>query len=117
VDLVEHHRNGGSGHEGKTFRYVDADGRPGRGRFPKNQPNFHGGGIPRDPKVLQDLSFGSSLRVPPHLGGVSAPGALRGGRGWVGGQPADNRRDAIQVDSYEVDTMGREVIVDWRPPG
>jgi len=61
VDLVEHHRNGGSGHEGKTFRYVDADGKPGGGRFPKNPSNFHGGDIQRDPKVLQDLSFGSVL--------------------------------------------------------
>jgi alpha-amylase len=61
VDLVEHHRNGGSGHEGKTFRYVDADGRPGGGRFSKNPSSFHGGDIPRDPKVLQDLSFGSVL--------------------------------------------------------
>jgi alpha-amylase len=61
VDLVEHHRNGGSGHEGKTFSYPDADGRPGGGRFPKNPSNFHGGDVPRDPKVLQDLSFGSVL--------------------------------------------------------
>ncbi len=61
VDLVEHHRNGGSGHEGKTFRYVDADGRPGGGRFPKNPSSFTGGDIPREPRVFEALSFGSVL--------------------------------------------------------
>lgn len=61
VDLVEHHRNGGSGHEGKTFRYVDADGSSSGGRFPKDPSSFTGGDIPREPKVFQDLSFGSVL--------------------------------------------------------
>src|SRR5271163_2483536 len=53
VDLVEQHRNGGIGPEGKTFHYVDADGRVGGGRFPKRSSNFRGGDIPCDPKVLQ----------------------------------------------------------------
>lgn len=61
VDLVEHHRGGGSGHDGKTFRYVDAEGRPEGGRFPKDASNFRGRDIPRDPGVLDDLSFGSVL--------------------------------------------------------
>lgn len=61
VDLVEHHRGGGSGPEGKTFRYVDAGGSPGGGRFPKDVTCFHGPGIPQDPHVFEDQSFGSGL--------------------------------------------------------
>lgn len=61
VDLVEHHRGGGSGPEGKTFRYVDAEGRPGGGRFPKDSSCFHGAEIPQDPHVFENLSFGSGL--------------------------------------------------------
>lgn len=61
VDLVEHHRGGGSGHEGKTFRYVDAEGRPGGGRFPKDATCFHGPDIPQDPHVFENQSFGSGL--------------------------------------------------------
>ena len=58
VDLVEHHRGGGSGHEGKTFRYVDAEGRPGGGRFPKDVTCFHGAGIPTER---------CAVLFPPHL--------------------------------------------------
>ena len=61
VDLVEHHRGGGSGHEGKTFRYVDAEGRPGGGRFPKDVTCFHGRDIANDPHVFENQSFGSGL--------------------------------------------------------
>ena len=61
VDLVEHHRGGGTGYEGKTFRYADAEGRPGGGRFPKDRSSFTGGDIPREPKIFEDLSFGSVL--------------------------------------------------------
>lgn len=75
VDLVEHHRGGGSGHEGKTFRYVDAEGRPGGGRFPKDASCFHGPDIPRDPNVFEDISFGSGL-APIH---GKPPGYVFGG--------------------------------------
>jgi alpha-amylase len=75
VDLVEHHRGGGSGHEGKTFRYVDAEGRAGGGRFSKDPPCFHGPDIPPDPNVFQDLSFGSGL-APIH---GKPPGYVFGG--------------------------------------
>ncbi len=61
VDLVEHHRGGGIGHEGKTFRYADAEGRPSGGRFPKDTSSFTGGDIPREPRIIEDLSFGSVL--------------------------------------------------------
>ena len=61
VDLVEHHRGGGSGPEGKTFRYVDAEGSPGGGRFPKEPTCFYGKEIPPDPHVFENLSFGSEL--------------------------------------------------------
>jgi alpha-amylase len=61
VDLVEHHRGGGSGHEGKTFRYVDAEGRPDGGRFPKDVTCFHGPDVPQDPHVFENQSFGSGL--------------------------------------------------------
>jgi alpha-amylase len=61
VDLVENQRDGGSGPNGKTFRYLDADGAPGGGRFPKDPESFHGPGVPEDPNVFQDFSFGSDL--------------------------------------------------------
>jgi alpha-amylase len=61
VDLVEHHRSGGSGHEGKTFRYVNAEGKPTGGRFPKDPSSFTGGDIPREPGIIDNLSFGSVL--------------------------------------------------------
>lgn len=47
MDLVEHHRGGG--HESKTFRYVDAEGGPGGGRFSKDTICFHGPVISQDP--------------------------------------------------------------------
>ncbi len=95
VDLVEHHRNGGSGHEGKTFRYADADGRPGGGRFPKNPSSFHGGDIPRDPNVLQDLSFGSVLAPingKPH---AYVFGGLLAGADWM--------TRALDIQGFRVD--------------
>jgi alpha-amylase len=61
VDLVEHHRGGGTGHEGKTFRYVNAAGEASGGRFPKDTSSFHGRDIPQDPGVFADQSFGSGL--------------------------------------------------------
>ena len=62
IDLVENQRAGGSGPGGFTFRYVDADGKPGGGRFPKNPENFHPN-VPEDPGTVpgQDFSFGSDL--------------------------------------------------------
>jgi alpha-amylase len=62
LDLVENQRSGGSGPGGFTFRYVDADGNPVGGRFPKNPENFHPN-VPEDPGTVpgQDFSFGSDL--------------------------------------------------------
>ena len=60
-DLVTNQRGGGSGAGGFTFRYADADGRVGGGRFPKNPENFHPN-VPEDPNVPgPDFSFGSDL--------------------------------------------------------
>ena len=62
LDLVENQRSGGSGPGGFTFRYLDADGHPEGGRFPKNPENFHPN-VPQDPGTVpgQDFSFGSDL--------------------------------------------------------
>src|SRR5260221_13370125 len=60
VDLVENQRGGGSGPGGFTFRYADADGHIGGGRFPKDPSNFHPS-VPQDPHVFQDFSFGADL--------------------------------------------------------
>lgn len=62
ADLVENQRSGGSGPGGFTFRYLDAAGHPGGGRFPKNPENFHPN-VPQDPGTVpgQDFSFGSDL--------------------------------------------------------
>jgi alpha-amylase len=68
VDLVANQRGGDSG--GAVFRYADADGHVGDprrdgkgGRFPKDPSNFHfvHGGVPQDPHVFQDFSFGRDL--------------------------------------------------------
>jgi alpha-amylase len=60
-DLVTNQRGGGSGAGGFTFRYADADGQVGGGRFPKNPENFHPN-VPEDPNVPgPDFSFGSDL--------------------------------------------------------
>jgi alpha-amylase len=59
LDLVENHRDGDDGHF--NFRYVDAFGRPGKGRFPKLPENFHPH-VPEDPGVFDDrFSFGRDL--------------------------------------------------------
>ena len=61
ADLVENQRGGGSGPGGFTFRYADADGNVGGGRFPKNPDDFHPN-VPQDPNVPgPDFSFGSDL--------------------------------------------------------
>jgi alpha-amylase len=60
VDLVENQRVGG---DNKTYKYVDADGKPGGGRFAKTPTDFHGpGGVPEDPGVFDDSAqFGDDL--------------------------------------------------------
>ena len=61
LDLVENQRNGGAGPGGYTFRYADADGVVGGGRFPKDAVDFHPN-VPDDPDVPgPDFSFGSDL--------------------------------------------------------
>jgi alpha-amylase len=60
LDLVENQRLGGRGPGHHTFRYADADGNVGGGRFPKDPLNFHPN-VPEDPNVFQDISFGADL--------------------------------------------------------
>jgi alpha-amylase len=61
ADLVENQRGGGSGPGGFTFRYADADGVVGGGRFPKDSDDFHPN-VPEDPNVPgPDFSFGADL--------------------------------------------------------
>ena len=61
ADLVENQRGGGNGPGGFTFRYADADGIVGGGRFPKDAIDFHPN-VPEDPNVPgPDISFGSDL--------------------------------------------------------
>ena len=62
IDLVENQRMGGEGPGGFTFRYADALGKVGGGRFPKDPDCFHHKGIPKDPDVPgPDISFGPDL--------------------------------------------------------
>jgi len=68
VDLVENQRDGDDGRF--NFEYVDAFGRPGKGRFPKGPLDFHPN-VPQDPGVFDDrFSFGRDLAPingkPPH---------------------------------------------------
>ena len=51
LDTVENQRDGGEGPGGFTFRYADAFGKVGDGRFPKFPDCFHHQGIPEDPDV------------------------------------------------------------------
>lgn len=63
VDVVENQRDGGAGHGGFVFRYVDADGNPEGGRFPKNPQDFHSN-VPQDPHVFggpHEQPFGADL--------------------------------------------------------
>jgi alpha-amylase len=62
LDLVEHQRVGGSGPHHHTFRYADADGNIGGGRFPKESPNFYPGSS--DEAYMQGgPSFGADLKI------------------------------------------------------
>lgn len=63
VDLVENQRAGGSGPGGFTFRYVDANGQPNDGRFPKDRLDFHPN-VPQDSDVFDGVNeqfFGPDL--------------------------------------------------------
>jgi len=63
LDLQHNHRRGGTGPNKSTFRYVDAYGKLGGGRFPKDPQNFHSrypehpipgafrADVPQDPNV------------------------------------------------------------------
>lgn len=57
VELVENQRKGGDDFK---YRYIDADGKPGGGRFAKDKGDFHPN-VPQDPGVIQDFSFGDDL--------------------------------------------------------
>ena len=59
IDLVENQRDGDDGQF--NFRYQDAFGKPGGGRFPKGPTDFHPF-VPQDPGVFSDqFSFGRDL--------------------------------------------------------
>jgi galactose oxidase len=64
LDMVEHQRLGDAKEKPFVFRYVGADGAPGKGRFPKDPQNFVPQ-VPRDPHlggpVADDFPFGREL--------------------------------------------------------
>jgi len=106
VDLVTHHRGGGSGHEGKTFRYLDAQGAAGGGRFPKDTSCFHGPDIPQDTNVFEDISFGSGL-APIH---GKPPGYVFGGLL----ASADWMTRALNIQGFRVDFV-KGISTDFLP--
>jgi alpha-amylase len=57
IELVENQRLGGTNFK---YRYLDADGKPDGGRFPKDRGDFHPN-VPQDPGVIQDFQFGDDL--------------------------------------------------------
>lgn len=62
LDLVPHQRDGGSGLAHHTFRYADADGNIGGGRFPKDSSHFYPGSsqesyLPNSPSLGADLKI------------------------------------------------------------
>jgi alpha-amylase len=98
ADLVENQRGGGSGPGGFTFRYADADGQAGGGRFPKNANDFHPN-VPEDPNVPgPDFSFGSDLS--PVNGGNP-----RGDCGNKLIDSADWLTRALDLQGYRVDDV------------
>ena len=62
IDLVEHQRDGGSGPHHHTFRYADADGNIGGGRFPKDPANFYPGRS-QEAYVPGGQAFGADLKI------------------------------------------------------
>src|SRR6201997_646741 len=64
LDMVEHQRVGDSAAKPFVFRYLGADGKPDRGRFPKDPLHFVPQ-VPRDPNLggpaSDDLPFGREL--------------------------------------------------------
>jgi alpha-amylase len=96
IDVVENQRMGGDGAGGFTFRYADAFGKPGGGRFPKNPDCFHHQGISQDPNVPgPDFSFGPDLAPingkPPHY----VSGGLKASADWM--------TRALDVQGYRFD--------------
>ena len=60
LDVVAHQRDGGSGFRHHTFRYADADGNIGGGRFPKDPAHFYKSSseesyVPRGPSLGADF--------------------------------------------------------------
>jgi alpha-amylase len=95
ADLVENQRGGGSGPGGFTFRYADADGVVGGGRFPKDPDDFHPN-VPQDPNVPgPDFSFGADL----------AP--INGGR--PAGSVADQLIDSADWLTRSLDLQGYRI--------
>jgi alpha-amylase len=97
VELLENERDGGSCPAGFTFRYVDAYGNAGGGRFPKDPENFHPF-VPEDPNVPgPDIWFGPDLA---HIVG-KPPGYVFNGlidaADWV--------TRALDVQGYRIDDV------------
>jgi len=116
LDLQLNHRKGGTGPSDMTFRYLDAYGNPGGGRFPKNPLCFHSrypGGqvppdfhpeIPQDPNVsdgIAELQEGSPIYFGPDLAPINGkpPGYVMNGLidnvNWVS--------TALDVQGYRLD--------------
>jgi alpha-amylase len=92
VELVENQRDGGNDFK---YRYVDADGRPGGGRFAKDKGDFHPN-VPQDPGVIDDSHhFGDDLAP---INGVPKDHCRRGllaGADWL--------TRALDVQGYRID--------------
>jgi alpha-amylase len=98
ADLVENQRGGGGGPGGFTFRYADADGQIGGGRFPKNPDDFHPN-VPQDPNVPgPDFSFGSDLAP---INGGTPRGSVS--RHLIDG--ADWLTRALDIQGYRLDDV------------
>jgi alpha-amylase len=87
LDLQLNHRKDGTGPDGMTFDYPDADGNPTGGRFPKNARCFHSRypsghipsgfspEIPEDPHVpdgVWELQMGSKVYFGPDLAHINS---------------------------------------------
>lgn len=117
VDMVENHRGGDDG--SFNFRYVDAYGAPGAGRFQKGQYDFHfnSANIPQDPNVPSpgDDSAYQFGRDVAHINGARPAGASQSYIGSGMMQSGDWLTKALDVQGFRIDDV-KGISTDWLLP-
>ncbi len=101
LDLVLNHRNGDEGDF--RFRYLNAYGVEGKGRFAKDPDDFHPS-VPQDPNVPHEAAaFGRDVAHVNGKGGRIGRGLIES-TGWV--------TRALDVQGYRID-FAKGISTDW----